>query len=513
MIIIYHNKSTVTEVVSSSIDNFVNQQNQNIASILLSIAANNEDEILVWCHESLRHDLNIEHIEDMFHHKRFLFSYAPFLGNYFNRELGYIEDTPFIKVNKTARYATWQMSCVVGAVHASVLNACRNDLQTTGNFDYFLNSFAKRAMIFGLLCYSEPRLLKNISSVQPLQQSGLTQLFRFTKQHYRMRWIFLLFFNLVVYEKRFPFFAFFTSLFYKKRSFKAEYIDSIVLNSNKKIIDKGTIDILIPTIGRKPYLLNVLNNLAAQTHLPTNVIIVEQNPLPNATSELDYIDNLSWPFKIKHHFTHQAGACNARNIALELIESEFVFFADDDIVFENDLIEKVLHSFQITGNEVLLVAIHLANEKIVVQSPKQFLAFGTCHAFVKSECLKGLKFNMALEFGYGEDADFGMQLKNRGYDFLYLSTLTILHLKAPMGGFRTKPKLKWDNDIIEPKPSPTVMLYKQMYFSTEQILSYKLTIFLKNINSNFLKNPFKYYRIFNQKWKRSQYWANKLNEE
>ncbi len=513
MIIIYHHKSKVTRVASTTSNDFSNQINQNVASALLSIADKFENEILVWCHENQKDNLNMEAIETLFHHNRFLFSYAPFSENYFDRELGYIEDTPFIKVNKSARYATWQMSSQVGAVHASVVKACKNDLQITSNFDYFLNSFAKRAMVFGLFCYSEPALLKDNSATPKKKPSSLYQLFRFTKQHYRLRWIFLLFFNLLIYERRFPLLPFLSSLFYKKRSFKSEYIDSITLNSNKKIIEKGTIDILIPTIGRKPYLLDVLHNLASQTHLPVNVIIVEQNPVAESTSELDYIDNVNWPFKIKHHFTHQSGACNARNIALDLVESEFVFFADDDIVFENDLIEKVMHNFQLTGNEVLLVAIHLENEKIVPQSPKQFVAFGTCHAFVKSASMKGLKFNMALEFGYGEDADFGMQLKHRGFDFLYLSTFAILHLKAPMGGFRTKPKLQWDDDVIQPKPSPTVMLFKQLYFTNEQILSYKLTVFLKNLNKSFFRNPFQYIKIFNEKWSRSQYWANELNRE
>jgi hypothetical protein len=57
------------------------------------------------------------------------------------------------------------------------------------------------------------------------------------------------------------------------------------------------------------------------------------------------------------------------------------------------------------------------------------------------------------------DNDFGMQLRNQGVDVLYLPEPKILHLKAPVGGFRTKPKLAWENDEIQPKPSPTVMLF------------------------------------------------------
>jgi GT2 family glycosyltransferase len=39
-----------------------------------------------------------------------------------------------------------------------------------------------------------------------------------------------------------------------------------------------------------------------------------------------------------------------------------------------------------------------------------------------------------LNFGYGEDNDFGMKLRNQGHDVSYLPKPQILHLKAPMGG-------------------------------------------------------------------------------
>ena len=110
--------------------------------------------------------------------------------------MGYFEDSPFIKINKEVRYATWQMNSCVGAVHASVINACKKDLNVKDNFDYFLNSFAKSAMPHGLFCYSEPRLLMQKKVVESKRKSNTYELFKFTKQHYKTRWVFLLFFNL-----------------------------------------------------------------------------------------------------------------------------------------------------------------------------------------------------------------------------------------------------------------------------------------------------------------------------
>jgi hypothetical protein len=44
--------------------------------------------------------------------------------------------------------------------------------------------------------------------------------------------------------------------------------------SSRQIINQQTLDVIIPSIGRKDYLYDVLQDLAKQTHLPVNVIIV-----------------------------------------------------------------------------------------------------------------------------------------------------------------------------------------------------------------------------------------------
>jgi len=513
MIVFYHKNYKVIEIVSTEKGSFPEATEQGIAGALLDFADRFKEEILIWCHIDEKENLNLSEIPHLLHHQKIVVSYNPSVENYFDRRLGYFEDSPFIKINKSVKYATWQMSSHVGAIYASVIHACKMDLKPENDFDYFLNSFARRAFMNGLFCYSEPELLLQKNGVMEVKTSGLYGLFKFAKQHYRTRWIFLLFLNLILFERKIALVPFLVSLFFFKRKFNAGGLNKIPLQSNKTIIRSGTIDVLIPTIGRKDYLLNVLNNLASQTYLPKNVIIVEQNPDINSQSELDYIQNNKWPFTIKHHFTYQTGACNARNIGMSMIESECTFFADDDIVFENNLLEKAREVFLSTANEVFLIACHLKSQTVLPQPPKQFAVFGAGHAFVKSNCFKDLKFNTAFEFGFGEDADFGMQLRNKGFDILYISTSAILHLKAPMGGFRTKPVLQWQHDEIQPKPSPTVMLFRLLYDTKEQISNYKSMILIKNLNKNFFLNPFTYIKTFRQKWNRSVYWANELNKQ
>ena len=111
-----------------------------------------------------------------------------------------------------------------------------------------------------------------------------------------------------MYERKFPLWPFLFSFFYKKRSNSHINLDHIEVQSAKKVITKGTVDVIIPTIGRKEHLYTILLDLKSQSQLPTNVVIVEQNPQPNSESDLDFIALESWPFAIKHTFTHQVGA-------------------------------------------------------------------------------------------------------------------------------------------------------------------------------------------------------------
>lgn len=508
MIIIYHSQNKVKKVVSANNEIVSFNKKDTISSVLINLALIHQQSKIVWCDLSCENYLNLEAITDAFHHNKMMLSYN--LGNNFlDRKIGYIDKSAFIVINKKVTYPTWQMSSLAGAIHAEVLLSVKEKIKLDSNFDYYLTSLAKVCMPLGLLCYSEPKLLVKNDLIFAIKPSNLL-LFKFVKQHYRTRWIFLLFLNLMIYELKFPFFALVYSIFFKNRNNSNIDIDEIKVHSALKVIDSGTIDVIIPTIGRKQYLYDVLIDLSNQTILPKCVIIVEQNPEINSTSELDYITKEKWPFEIKHTFTHQMGACNARNVALSQVKSEWVFLNDDDNRFGPDLLKDVLANLEKFGIKTLSTSYIQPHEKKRNIRINQSSMFGSGNSFIHSSILNKVKFNGKFEFGYGEDSDFGMQMRNQGYDILYFPNPEIVHLKAPSGGFRIKPKLGWSNDRIIPKPSPTIMLYKILHETTEQRNGYKTILFFKYYTKQSIKNPIKYFLNFNKEWKQSYYWANKL---
>ncbi len=509
MIIVYHKKNKILKVSRNQED--LSFSSDTIAAVLVNLAQLYPNEYLVWCSIELEAFLNLNQFKTIFHHHKIMASYTTASQNYILNAIGYVEESPFIKVNKKVSYPTWLMSSDVGGMHASVLNAMRSKINPEANFDYFLNSVAKLGMLAGLFCYSEPLLLSNnTQELKENRQANNYLLFRFVKQHYKKRWLLLLFLNLLLFEKQFPLLPLCYALFYRSRKKIQFNLDAITVQSSLKTIDKKTIDVIIPTIGRKEYLFDVLKDLAAQTHLPEKVIIVEQNPIEGSVSELDYLTNQDWPFVIKHIFTHQPGACNARNLALAEVESEWVFLNDDDNRLEINLIEKVFAKVTQHRAEVVITSYLKPDEIQQYKTIHQSGIFGSGNSFVKSECLRSVSFDKALEFGYGEDTDFGLQLRNQGYDVIYFPDLKITHLKAPMGGFRIPVKKQWESDTIQPKPSPTILYVLQKHYTAQQLKSYKLVLFLKLVKHESLKDYLKFSKNFKQKWKRSVYWANKL---
>ena len=509
MILLIHNNKAVISIKDLDTNKSIDLFNLNCIKSLFALAKKYPENILVWCHEKHKNNIDFEEINTIFYLKNMMFSYSD--SDFLPKQIGYVDINPLLKVNKEVKYPTWFMSSQIGAIYGSQLDKFKNIISTNSNFDYALNSIAKIGMPRGLFCYSEPRLIKKSTQKVKTPSASLSMLFKFVKQHYKWKWLFFLSLCFLLYDKKPSFFNLIRSIFYKNLNKNIEF-DIVRTHPREKLGRNNTMDVIIPTIGRKKYVYDVLKDLSKQTVLPKNVIIVEQNPLIESVSELDYLVTESWPFRIKHIFTHQSGVCNARNRALEQVESEWVFLNDDDNRFQKDLIEIVFNKAEQLGIKVITTAYLQKGETQRFNLTHQTGIFGSGNSFVKTECLNGVNFNMSLEFGYGEDFDFGMQLRNKGIDVIYLPDLFILHLKAPIGGFRVKIKQLWENDPIQPTPSPTIMYNNLKYQTKEQISNYKLLLFLKLLKKESVINYMSFYKTFQKKFDASIKWANKLVE-
>jgi glycosyltransferase involved in cell wall biosynthesis len=507
MIIVYHNNINVISVFDYENNIELTFIEKTIQKTLITIAKDNKNQTIGWCHIGLKEELDLQEWKSIFKHPLIMASFEVTNHFFIDNSIGYVEDTPFVNVNKKVKYPTWLMSSDVGGIHASVLLKFEKLLIHKTSISLFLNTVSKIGMKKGLLCYSNPFLLKKGFPELNKKTVSKTEMFQFIKSNYKYRWLFLYLFNQYIYKRKFLVINFLGAFFKKRISIEVSFHD--INLRNDEVVNDPTIDILIPTLGRKKYLKDVLIDLSKQTLLPKKILIVEQNPSENSVSKLDFLSE-NWPFKINHILIHKLGACNARNIALNHVESEWVFFADDDIRLNNKVLEDAFKFMNLYGAKAFTLSCLQKNEIEKNKVVHQWSTFGSGTSIVKSSSLKNLNFDLAYEFGYGEDGDFGMQLRNNGTDILYVPFVSMLHLKAAIGGFREKIIQKWDKEVLQPKPSPTVMVFKLKYATKEQLQGYKTILFFKFYKVQSIKNPFKYLKIMNQRWNKSIFWANQL---
>ena len=301
MIYLIHENNIVVEVLDDIHQEIAFDISLSLTKTLFILAEKFPEELIIWCHKDYFTLINTAELLNIFHHDYIMASYSMSNETYINQKIGYVDQSIFVNIKYNVTYPTWLMSSDVGGISSSFLLSILGQIEKGSDFNYFLNSLGKLAMPKGLFCYSEPLIInEKIEPSGTKNKASIFLMFRFVKEHYKWFWTWFLFIILFLNEKELKVLPFLSSIRFKKLNLN---FDKNQIRSKKKIIINKELDVIIPTIGRKNYLHNVLLDLSKQTILPASVIIVEQNPISKSISELDYLDNQQWPFKIKHIFT------------------------------------------------------------------------------------------------------------------------------------------------------------------------------------------------------------------
>lgn len=506
MIIISH-IHTKGEIRITRNDEILNVFSGSLVEAFWQICEKFPDELILWKEEHL--EINLQAVDEVFQHSLIMASFP--VNDYFIPDaIGYVDQLPFVNPERNVKFPTWRMSTDIGGIYGNTAMQFQPFLKNITSFGYLLNSIAKIGQQNSLFCYSAPSLLKTTGKTSTSKISGTNELFSFVAQHYKKIRLPILFLCYIRYENKFPVFSFLNSIFKKSFFQKRVELSEIDIVSKKSAEKDSSIDVIIPTLGRPQHLREVLIDLKNQDLLPKRVIIVEQNPEENSVSQLDYLKSDSWPFENVHHFTHQLGACNARNMALNDVKSDWVFFADDDIRFEDSVIKDALSELNRLKVQALNMNCLQSGEKSVFSKIKQWGAFGSGTSIVNSDFAKSCHFSKEFENGFGEDTDYGIMLRNKGCDIIYHPDIIIKHLKASRGGFRAVMNTEEKNsDLLKPKPSPTMMHLVKKHFTIKMQKGYKMNLFLKFYKKQSIKNPFVYYKTMQERWKLSE----KMNKE
>jgi GT2 family glycosyltransferase len=468
-----------------------------IVEAIYKCAQSNPDDYLLVHEKNVDLDTFKQSLPEL-NHKAYFFSNY----NHTHEDFGYVEDGPFLNINKKVRYPTWLKGTAIVCIHAKLVTMTAITHASEKDYLYWLNSIGRLSRPLGVLNYQIPTAIQN-------EEFKEKDLYRFVKQHYKTSWVFILFLCHLWYEKRFPISSFIKALFYKKKHLKIQ-IQELQKNREVDTTIKFDYDVVIPTMGRPSYLKKVLEDLNEQRYTPNKLIIIEQNADVNATSALDFMEERRWNFEIVHEFTSITGACRARNTAISLSNASWILLFDDDLRVQDDFSDKMLGFINERKERCITFSCLQKGEVEIGTSFKQWESFGSGCSIVHREIVERCKFDMALEHGYGEDVDYGMQIRQAGYDVIYAPQIQLLHLKAPVGGFRKPHLFPWQEEEVQPKPSPQIMYHRKKNYTAKQLLGYKVTLFIKFYKDYSIKNPISYYTYFKKAWNKSLYWSQKL---
>jgi len=523
MILLIHKDNKIIEIRNKPTTFKVNN-NENIPQVLKRISNEFPDKLVGWLHNDLIKFANPIEWPKLINNQKEILSFTPPGKHYLTSDLEFTEFfSPYFinKKNFNVKYATWLISSLAGIAYAKIFSFFESE-NPTKEFDAYLNDFSKIFHKKGLFFYHEPKLIDNTPPSQ-LKHPIIKRksFFSFLKTHYGRKFIFH-YLGITAFHKKTNFLDLLKNLYLAATAKKYKiHIDKKFYDFLYGVQEKLTknlsnvqdsIDVIIPTLGRQEYLYNILSDLKNQKLTPVNVIIIEQIKKKD-TEDLSFIKKEKWPFNVIHLNIQKIGACNARNLGIKYVSSNYVFFADDDIRIQPNTLEEALKILKSHSLSALTLAVYLKGEPIKPKKiPVMWETFGSGCSIVEAKFVKDTNFDLALEFGYGEDKDYGNKLRNKGCSIFYYDANPILHLKAPSGGFRFKFNLPWEKEKIKPKPSPTIMYFMKQHLTNKQITGYKFFLFYKQVLVHKPVNIFKFINTLNKQWAKSNEWADRLYE-
>lgn len=270
------------------------------------------------------------------------------------------------------------------------------------------------------------------------------------------------------------------------------------------------VDVVIPTLGRRALLLDVLDDLGRQTLLPRHVVVVEQTG--GSPVGLPLEPN-RWPFSFEHVVIEPLGAGNARNEGIVRGEAEWVLLLDDDERFAPDMLERLWGRVQASHADVITARLDRADAEEPSGGPtvSMWPGFGSGCALLHRSLLEEVGgFDRRLDGGFGEDTELGVRLRRAGAMVVLATDPPVTHLKATTGGMRAPFPHPWRSDPVRPRPSPTVLLARRTFETPAMAAGYRVHWWLDGLrNDGFGFRPLRRWR----QWRSAQRWTDHLEDQ
>ncbi len=217
---------------------------------------------------------------------------------------------------------------------------------------------------------------------------------------------------------------------------------------------------VIVTIGAKDYLKSCLDSLKQQSHLPFEIIVIDNSLKPGLAQDIHKLYPL-----VKIHFgSGDSFYAQALNKGISLTSGEFILCLNDDVVLGENFIEQALKGFLIKDNIGMVSGKILRSDGKTLDSTGLFLSpwraakergygrpdlgqfnkkgfiFGVngAAAFYRKQMLEDIKdTNGYFDSRFGmfyEDLDVSWRANRRGWLAYYVPAALAYHVRG--GSFR-----------------------------------------------------------------------------
>lgn len=321
--------------------------------------------------------------------------------------------------------------------------------------------------------------------------------YRFIKKYHKPFWAYYIFFRRILSFHN-PFQEI-SSLYNVRKIRKYKLHENAKKYENYAAFDSPLlkeapfVSVIIPTLNRYPYLIDVFTDLAQQDYRHFEVVVIDQTDEPDKA----FYDQLK--LKKKVVFQEGKGQWLSRNEAIRIAEGDLLLFYDDDSRIGPDWISQHLKGMDFFQVDITA---GVSFSKTGGEIPADYSyfrwasQFDSGNALVKREVFEKIGlFDRQFDKMRMGDGEFGLRAYLNGFKSISHPFASRLHLKVDSGGLRQMGS--WDAfrsaKLFAPKPIPSVLYLYRKYFPAANVKNALiLGVFPSLIPYKFKRNKIMY---------------------
>ena len=237
--------------------------------------------------------------------------------------------------------------------------------------------------------------------------------------------------------------------------------------SSKLVAEAPLVSVVIPTLNRYHYMVDILKDFEKQTYTNFEIVVVDQSE----PFQKEFYD----AYKLNINLVHQKEPALwlARNTAVKAAKGKIVMLSEDDVRIDPDWIESHLKCLDFFDAKISAGVFFPEGSSIPKDRSFFTVAsqFATGNAALYKEVFKEIGlFDRQFERQRMGDGEFGLRAYVHGIKSISTPYACCIDVKAPSGGLRQmgswdafRPK-KW----FSPRPIPSVLYLFRNYFGTKR---------------------------------------------